>query len=97
MIDYQLHIESGTHKKGTPYPEHELHKVTCYFNMMKESMNEHHQLLGTNEGIARQIDSVYNSNPEATEARYFYTTLKEVRNCQCIRRYGKRSKSFYWS
>jgi hypothetical protein len=47
MIDYQLHIESGTHKKGTPYPEHELHIVTCYFNMMKESMNEHHQLLGT--------------------------------------------------
>jgi len=97
MAVNQLHIESGTHKKGTPYPEHELHIVTCYFNMMKESMNEHHQLLGTNEGIARQIDSVYNSNPEATEARYFYTTLKEVRNCQCIRRYGKRSKSFYWS
>jgi len=80
MIDYQLYIEAGTHKKGTPYPEHEFHRVTCYFNMMKESMNEDHQLLGTNEGIAKQIDSVYNNNPEATEARYFYTTLKEVRN-----------------
>lgn len=46
---------------------------------MKESMNEYHQVLGTNEGIAKQIDSVYSNNPDAIEARYFYMRLKEVK------------------
>jgi hypothetical protein len=45
---------------------------------MKELMDEHHQVFGTNEGIARQIDSTYSNNPDATEARYFYMHLKEI-------------------
>lgn len=79
MTDYKLHIEDSTHKKGEPYPEHEWSGVTSYFNIMKQPMNEHHQVLGTSEGVARQIDSVYSNKPDAIEARYFYMCLKEVK------------------
>jgi hypothetical protein len=78
MINSELHIEGGTHKKGEQYPEHEWSGVTSYFNIMKASMDEHHQVFGTNEGIARQIDSVYSNNSDAIEARYFYMHLKEI-------------------
>jgi hypothetical protein len=79
MIDYEIWLEDNAHKKGEPYPEHEWREVNSYFTIMKEQMNEHHRVLGTNEGIARQINSVYNTNPDAKEARYFYMRLKEVK------------------
>jgi hypothetical protein len=71
MREINIWIESGIHRRGERYPEHD-------FSLLEKLgvANKGGAIACSNEDIKTQIDAWYQKN-YIEDARYFYYTIKE--------------------
>ena len=62
-----LRLESGKHKKGQPFPEHDFSFIQKHGITSKGD-----GIACSNEDVVRHINRAYENKPDAEEVIYFY-------------------------